>query len=263
MSPNPGSITKPFRFLDLPPEIRNKIYVLLCISPDHSINLSDDLSYSSEEPIYSVYPHNLLFTNTQIYHEIRPVYFQCNAFHLHIYRRNEQGPFLLPSFIDNRRHIRTLHVTVWRWGAKDFFCRQLVPILEDCILNGSLREIEVAVKDGFEKWLGKRERPGEEFENWRRLSQLLRDPYLERVKLFEGIYTVCKDENGFDVRNQKDITGLVWAGKFGQKWNYVRIVLRMRTSNKLWENAAHRNWRLDMHERVAKWFFTNQRARLN
>ena len=58
--------------------------------------------------------------------------------------------------------------------------------MEDCILNGRLRELEVLVKDhwfeGLEK-LNDVEDVSEEFENWRVLKRVCRDPYLQRVVL--------------------------------------------------------------------------------
>lgn len=80
------------------------------------------------------------------------------------------------------------------------------------MLNGRLRDIEVTVKDGFARGLGKRERAGEEFGNWERLSALMRDPYLETVKLVEGLFTTRKDQHEDGTQKKRnDITELIWG----------------------------------------------------
>ncbi len=79
------------------------------------------------------------------------------------------------------------------------------------MLNGRLRDIEVTVKDGFARGLGKQEEGGGEFGNWKRLLQLLRDPYLERAKLVEGIFTIKEDEiEDGTQKKKKDISELIW-----------------------------------------------------
>ncbi len=198
-----STMAKPFRILDLPPEIRTKIYILICTSPTSHVSLST-VSSPFSEPIHPSYPHNLLLTNTQLYHELRPVYFTCNTFSLTIRRRNDDWSyFLAPQFLDNRRQIHALKIVVLRWGTKDFFCKNLIPALEDCVLNGRLRDVEVVVKEGFLKALGK----GEWFENWKRLSNLLRDPYLERVRLLAGTFE--EDYGEGILERTKDVTELL------------------------------------------------------
>ncbi|KAH6711422.1 hypothetical protein BKA61DRAFT_90720 [Leptodontidium sp. MPI-SDFR-AT-0119] len=196
-------MSKPFRILDLPPEIRTKIYILICTSPTPYISLSS-ISSPFSEPIHPSFPHNLLLANTQLYHELRPIYFTSNTFSLTIRRRNDDWSYFLSSqFLDNRRQIHALRIVVLRWGTKDFFCGTLIPVLEDCVLNGRLRVVEVVVKEGFLKALGK----GEWFENWKRLSSLLRDPYLERVRLLAGR---LEDDCGDGVlEGMKDVTELL------------------------------------------------------
>ncbi|PBP22417.1 hypothetical protein BUE80_DR006672 [Diplocarpon rosae] len=195
---------KPFRFLDLPPEIRTKIYILLCTSPTPHILLSTPSSPFSE-PIHPAFPHNLLLTNTQLYHELRPLYFTANRFSLTIHRRNDDWSyFLSPSFLDNRRQIHSLRIMVMRWGTKDFFCKSLVPVLEDCVLNGKLRSLEVVVRESFLKGLGK----GEGFENWKRLKALLGDPYLQSVRLLAGSLGFG-DGLATERTELRDVTGLI------------------------------------------------------
>lgn len=177
-----------FPFLDLPPEIREKIYTLTSTSPSPYILL--DAPHA-----HACFPLNLLLTSTQTYHELRPLYFACNAFAITLNRRNEGWDyFLSPEWRDNRRQIRTLRLNIVRWGAKDFFCQSLVKVLEDCILNGRLRDLEVRIRDA---WVGAKEcwkidirqeskETGDGYRNWWCLGRLLRDPYLQRAVLLAG-----------------------------------------------------------------------------
>ena len=166
---------KPFRFLDLPPEIREKIYILISTSPTPYILLNASTAHTT-------FPLNLLLTNAQIYHESRPLYFSTNAFSISLNRHIEDWDyFLLPSFCDNRRQIRVLRLNILRWGTKDFFAKKLLPVLEDCILNGRLRDLEVRMRY---TWVL---RPlGGNESILRGLKSLLRDPYLERGVLMAG-----------------------------------------------------------------------------
>jgi hypothetical protein len=182
--------TQSFRFLDLAPELREKIYILMSKSARPYISLNSRRAHSS-------FPLNFLLTNTQIYHELRPLYFTSNAFSITLNRRTEDWDyFLSTAWQDNRRQIRTLRLNITRWGAKDFFTNKLVPVLEDCILNGHLRDLEVRMKEGWMGYGGKsyvidgnrNENGGEENGTWVSLMKLLRDPYLERAVLMAGPY---------------------------------------------------------------------------
>ncbi|KAL2063499.1 hypothetical protein VTL71DRAFT_5304 [Oculimacula yallundae] len=212
-------MTTPFRILDLPPEIRSKIYILVCTSPI-TISLSSVPSPFNEEPIHPSFPHSLLLTCTQLYHELRSLYFLANDFSLTIRRHNTPWSyFLSPQFLDNRRQIHTLRIIVLRWGSKDFFCRELVPVLEDCVMNGRLRSLEVVVKEVFLKGRGR----GDGFENWKMLERLLRDPYLERVRLLAGRLEDEDDEGALE--GLKDVTELLRSEnavyKMVRTWGHI------------------------------------------
>jgi hypothetical protein len=168
--------TQPFRFLDLPPEIREKIYIQISTSPTPYILLNASNAHTC-------FPLDLLLVNAQIYHELRPIYLTSNNFSLTLLRHNENWSyFLSPSWQDNRRQIRTLRLNIIRWGTKDFFAQSLIPILEDCVLNGKLRDLEVRMG---EKWM-KTMNAGDTNATWRALRNLLKDPYLERGMLMAG-----------------------------------------------------------------------------
>jgi len=72
-----------------------------------------------------------------------------------------------------------MQVTLLRFGTKNFFRDVLVKVLEDCILNGKLKGLEVRVREKW--WDNVREERGEggEDRNWRALKGVLEDPYLE------------------------------------------------------------------------------------
>jgi hypothetical protein len=195
-------LSNPFRFLDLAPELRHKIYTMITTSPHSHIELSS--TYMSP---HTHFPQALLLTCTQIYHELRPLYFAGNTFSITLLRRNEVWFHLLtPPFLDNRRQIRSLRLLIVRWGTKDFFCRSLIPALEDCILNGRLRELEVVIRDqsvGDHYLRARGNDIRREHESWRKLINLLQDPYLEKVTLKEGNFSLLP--NGWDVGRCKDI----------------------------------------------------------
>ena len=213
--------SKPFRFLDLAPELRHKIYTILTSSPQPHIDLSS--TYMSP---HTHFPYALLLTCTQIYHELRPLYFTTNAFSLTILRRNETWSHLLtPPFLDNRRQIRSLRLLIVRWGTKDFFCRSLIPALEDCILNGRLRELEVVVRDQSVggHYLGtQRNDIRKEYESWRKLKRVLRDPYLEKVTLKEGQFAVVR--NGWDAGSGNDVSYLLEKSGDEQDENSIQVI---------------------------------------
>ncbi len=211
--------SKPFRFLDLVPELRHKIYTIITTSCKAYI----DVSSFTDKCAHTHFPHALLLTCSQIYHEVRPLYFATNTFSLTIYRRNESSLQLLsPSFLDNRRQIRSLRIIIMRWGAKDFFCRSLVPALEDCILNGRLRELEVFIRDGSlssASVVQGLHDGGKANENWRMLGKVLRDPYLEKVSLKAGrLARLRNGEEGkhLDLKTCKDVTWLLGKPCFDQ-----------------------------------------------
>jgi hypothetical protein len=177
--------TQSFRFLDLAPEIRQKIYVLVCTSPLRYVPLDKAGAHTS-------FPLNLLLVSFQIYHEVRPVYFYTNSFSLKVRRLNDDWEyFFSPGFQDNRRQIRSLVVTMVRFGTKNFFWDTLIPMLEDCILNGGLRTLEFRV---VEHWFNRARRrrtavlnKGGSLEpTLGAIHNILADPYLEKRTLRTG-----------------------------------------------------------------------------
>jgi hypothetical protein len=184
----------PFPFLDLPPEIREKIYIHTLTSPSPIPLAADSMPLLSPDPstpnsvppqLHELFPHALLLTCHQIYHEVRPLYFTHNAFSLLLVR--DPSPlayFHSPDFRDDRRRIRTFKLVISRWGRRDFFQKEFAPLLEDMILNGSLRDLEVWVRRFHLLPAGRDNRMGvKEGEAVERLMGILRDPYLERVVL--------------------------------------------------------------------------------
>lgn len=194
------STATPFPFLELPPELREKIYILIC-HQSAPISLHIPTSTPQASPTSSPetsFPHALLQTCTLIYNELRPIYFTHNTFSLSIRRRNDEWAyFLSDSFRDNRRQIRSLKIIAYRFGAHDFFTDEFVPILEDSILNGRLRDLEIVVKRNFLSGVkhfegglnggGYGDYEGYEMvRDWVALKRIMMDPYLERRMLRSG-----------------------------------------------------------------------------
>jgi hypothetical protein len=206
-----------FPFLDLPPEIRENVYIHLSTDPRNHVPLSYLALGTQEEASEGelLHPHfqlDLLLVCHQIYQEVRPLYFHINAFALTLTRHNVQlDYFFAPSFMDNRRQIRSLLLTIGRWGRQTYFLDTVVPVLEDMILNGSLRVLEVRAKEShlFKAAMGYSI-------NRNAVAALLRiceDPYLERVKLVT--YLSDASESGVDhlrqiqdVRDLRDVTSV-------------------------------------------------------
>jgi hypothetical protein len=186
-------MSQAFRFLDLAPELREKIYTLLCSTTTPYIQLNAPHAHAS-------FPLNLHLTNAQIYHELRPLYFTSNAFSITLLRRNEVWDyFLSPAWQDNRRQIHSLRLNIVRWGTKEFFAQRLLPVLEDCILNGRLRDLEVRMREGWVRESDKLENVSVgENSNWGALLRLLEDPYLERKLLMAG--PAWPDEDVWDAK---------------------------------------------------------------
>lgn len=186
----------PFPFLDLPPEIREKIYALICHDPENpiSITINDPINsttfdrvvqrYTPSDPS-DFYPDDLLLANSQIYHEIRPLFFNLNTFHLILVRLREYtGVFYDDSFLDNRLEIRSLVIDIRRW----YYASRLFELLEQMILQGKLRTLEVLIREGgalrnLTNALGGNYGGGSKF---RTLSRILRDPDLKKVSLWAG-----------------------------------------------------------------------------
>ncbi|CAG8972976.1 hypothetical protein HYALB_00008336 [Hymenoscyphus albidus] len=190
--------TNPFRFLDLSPEIREKIYLLICHNPHDAISLDRNssktylLDKSGPTMLPDFYPHDLLLVNTQIYHEIRPLFFNYNTFSLRLVGRELAG-FYDPEFFLNRLQIRSMKVVIHRW----YHVRQLFPLLEDMILKGKLRELEVWVREGAVRMLSAVAKVGDdgkgrEMWDFECLMRILRDPDLRKSSL-RGIGEPEKD----------------------------------------------------------------------
>jgi hypothetical protein len=161
-----------FPFLDLPPELRTKILLLL-------------LHYATPIPLEDLpqtYPHALLLSCAQIHTEVLPLYYSSNTFSLTLHRHNERS-LLSPFLSSPSRHlIRSLKVSIQRWGANDYFVKSFAPAIEELILKGGLRRLEVVLREGYVLGLMRRKNESDD-RNWGVLKRLLRDPYLEWARL--------------------------------------------------------------------------------
>jgi hypothetical protein len=173
------------------------------------------LLYPDPHQLHEFYPHALLLTCHQLYHEVRPLYFTHNAFSLLLVR--DPSPlayFLSPKFQDNRRRIKTFKLVILRWGRHDFFLKELAPLLDDMILNGSLRELEVWVRRFHllpgGRGVGNNRIGVKEGEAVGRLMGILRDPYLERVVLKTYMERRHRP-NAYQSETLKDVTNFIDA----------------------------------------------------
>jgi len=68
-------------------------------------------------------------------------------------------------------------------------------------LSGKLRVLEVVLRKGFVGGLEKAKAGGEEYQNWKCLQGICRDPYLERVSVRAGqlLEVVGHDEGMLEV----------------------------------------------------------------
>lgn len=186
-----------FPFLDLPTEIRSKIYGIVC-------HASTPIALCHPtETLTTTFPHSLLLTCLQLYQEVRPYFFFNNVFSITLNRTNLflfEHTLLCPSFFSHRQLIRSLTVIIDRWGSKDFWVNSLVPALESMVLSGRLRVLKVLMKEVFLErglqWL-RNVNGGMEGEgaNYVALKRLLKDPYLEVA--FVGTYDM-DDERSKD-----------------------------------------------------------------
>jgi len=226
--------SKCFPFLDLPPEIRDKIYTYVCASPHKSIPLD-------HADAHSTFPLNLLLTNQQIYQEARPIYFTSNSFSLVIRRNNHWDYILEPKWQDNLRQIRKIKITALRWGTKDFFCNSVAPALEDCILNGHLRSLDVVIKKSYLKIFRTLGGGMGGYQPWRALKKLCEDPYLEHVGLRAVDDEILTDNDDNELRQVdetlfKDISYLL--GGYDKDQRVKRGWIRSPVSHLRAERAA-------------------------
>ncbi|RKF54552.1 hypothetical protein OnM2_096024 [Erysiphe neolycopersici] len=192
-------INENFPFLDLPPEIRTQIYRLLLVQKPQNLVVISPRLIDSSPPFYAssylsttaaTYPFNLLLSCSLIYEEIRPLYFNVNTFLIILGRHNNTLSYLLHEtrFRSSLRLIRRLRLSIVRWGCRNFFEITFAPFLQDCILNGNLRHLELFVRESWvssvKKQHGGNDNDGRDRQNWRALKTLLKDPYLENISIW-------------------------------------------------------------------------------
>jgi len=166
-----------YRFFDLPGELREQILRYVCFSPtgyllgeppypSTSFSLSPSPSSGSSpsssdhdggvavNPPAASAPLGLFLASSATYHESSAVFLGQNTFHLNLVsrRRRTLAPILDADFglltsasaLQARRRLRRLVLYARRIGG--LFADKLLPALEDMVLGGGLRDLELRVR---------------------------------------------------------------------------------------------------------------------
>lgn len=187
----------PFRFFDLPGELRATILEHLVLSA------SDIPAVRSGNDVAPIAPTDLFLACSQMYQEASGIFYTQNRFVIDLGTRRlceqiaEEGQLLSPQGQDARRRIRTLTLSMKRIGGN--FEVVIAPALSDMILSGSLRNLEIRFLPqnyGLKQGVVNRVQNGGEWGShpaeagnlattapFRALLRLLGDPDLERVEL--------------------------------------------------------------------------------
>ncbi|OTB04445.1 hypothetical protein M426DRAFT_11592 [Hypoxylon sp. CI-4A] len=179
--------TKPFRFLDLPPELRSAILTQVLVS-ESSILLYDTTFLHPPLDAPSSFL-NVFLVNTQLYQEASPIFYSQNLFTLNAHSHRlpahltRRGGFLSEEGRDARRRVRSLSLFISRVGGE--FERVLGPAMSDMVLSGNLRDLRLRL--GPPSTVGAGRVPDPDVVHrppFQALLRLLADPYLETAELF-------------------------------------------------------------------------------
>ncbi|KAI1807028.1 hypothetical protein F4811DRAFT_507896 [Daldinia bambusicola] len=177
-----------FRFLDLPPELRDAILSHLLVSDFPIILHNTTLFAPSASLSGSAYFLGVFLVNMQMYQEASAIFYSQNRFTLNAQSHRlpvhltSRGGFLSEEGQDARRRVRNLTLHLTRVGGE--FERVLGPALSDMVLSGSLRELTLRM--GPPSWRGANRMPDPDMVQrppFQALLRLLADPYLEKVEL--------------------------------------------------------------------------------
>ncbi|KAI0103444.1 hypothetical protein F4814DRAFT_97756 [Daldinia grandis] len=183
-----AAASKTFRFLDLPPELRNAILSHLLVSDFPIILHHTTLFAPSASVSGSAYFLDVFLVNTQMYQEASAIFYSQNRFTLNAQSHRlpvhltSRGGFLSEEGQDARRRVRNLTLHLTRVGGE--FERVLGPALSDMVLSGRLRELRLRM--GPPSWRGANRMPDPDMVQrppFQALLRLLADPYLEKVEL--------------------------------------------------------------------------------
>ncbi|KAI1103580.1 hypothetical protein F4804DRAFT_225057 [Jackrogersella minutella] len=175
-----------FRFLDLPPELRDTVLTQLLVSDENII--LHDVTYFALPPLESWSFLNVFLVNMQMYHEASAIFYSQNRFTLNAQSHRlpvyltGRGGFLSEEGQDARRRIRSLTLYLTRVGGE--FERVIGPALSDMVLSGNLRDLVLRL--GPPSSLGANRLPDPDMVQrppFQALLRLLADPYLDTVKL--------------------------------------------------------------------------------
>jgi hypothetical protein len=183
------SRARPFRFFDLPAELRRDILEYLVVMdyeiPARSFGLAMEGMPKA--------PTDLFLACSQMFEEASAIFYGSNVFRANLWSKRlyseiPQGSALLsPGRRDVRRRIRNLHLNLRR--IKGDFKDVIAPALTDMILCGSLRNLKIGVVSQ-DAGILIRSTPGQaafglaKTSPFQALLTLMADPDLENVELW-------------------------------------------------------------------------------
>lgn len=140
---------EPFRFLDLPPELRERIYMTLIFSGPYQPPSFDISQWDIIPPALPTFYSGLFLTNKQIRNEFRPLLLSTTAFLFTLpFMRFEDPLYLLgPSSLETRMQIQILRIYMESWDEEEYCGQVLCPVLDEMVTHGRLRSLEVFFRD--------------------------------------------------------------------------------------------------------------------
>ena len=134
---------KPFRFLDLPPELRNRVYEEILVSP-HTCKIPSICGVHQSWTWLDPIKENILTLSRQVRAEALSIYYGCNTFEAHIHRTDFAffTGWLTAIGEENRLRLRKVTFTLQdRWTCAD----GLIDLVRDLARISGIDKIVYAI----------------------------------------------------------------------------------------------------------------------